>query len=39
VDFEKHRLEGKNLVEIVKQIDSVLEEINNLPTKLPDKCG
>ncbi len=39
VEFEKNRLEGKNLVEVVRQIDSVLEAIDNLPRKLPEKCS
>lgn len=36
--FNKDRLEGKNLVEVVKHIDAVLEEIDRRPKKLPDIC-
>ncbi|MDD5248947.1 MAG: hypothetical protein PHY45_08175 [Rhodocyclaceae bacterium] len=35
--FEKYRLEGKMLVEIVKQIDAALETLSR-PQKLPGLC-
>lgn len=36
--FEKYRLEGKKLVEIVKRIDAAFEAANNRSRKLPAMC-
>lgn len=37
--FEKYRLEGKNLVAIVKDLDSVLETLDGRTKKLPGACN
>lgn len=37
--FEKYRLEGKNLVAIVKDLDSVLETLDGRTKKLPGTCN
>ncbi|MDK9724655.1 MAG: hypothetical protein OEL88_07170 [Sterolibacteriaceae bacterium MAG5] len=36
--YEKYRLEGKNLVAIVKELDSVLETLDGRTKKLPGAC-
>lgn len=36
--FEKYRLEGRNLVAIVKDLDSVLETLDGRTKKLPGAC-
>ncbi|CAG0977847.1 hypothetical protein RHDC4_01691 [Rhodocyclaceae bacterium] len=36
--FEKYRLEGRNLVAIVKDLDSVLETLDGRTKKLPGTC-
>jgi hypothetical protein len=37
--FEKYRLEGKNLVAIVKELDSILETLDKRTKKLPGACN
>lgn len=37
--FEKYRLEGKNLVAVVKELDAVLETLDGRTKKLPGVCG
>lgn len=36
--FEKYRLEGKKLVEVVRQIDVALELLSDPSRKLPSRC-
>lgn len=36
--YEKYRLEGKNLVAIVKELDAVLETLDGRTKKLPGSC-
>lgn len=37
--FEKYRLEGRNLVATVKELDAVLETLDSRPKKLPSTCN